>query len=303
MCRSNPTATFVYETVLGYFLQDDPETVAAGFDYTATNFGLKDRTYESDKEFDAYGVKTQWERFEQEVFRLNREDAPEVRYKVLFLARHGQGLHNVKEKLYGREEWDRYWAAQDGDSESNWVDARLTDLGIQQALAANAFWKRQMAEQNIPTPQRYYTSPLYRCLETASHTFSNLALPPDRPFMPVVKELLREVHSVHTCDRRSTRMSLSHAFPDFAFEPGFAEDDELWRAERRESDDEANTRVKSLLDDIFTNDGKEKIWISFTSHSGATGALLRVLGHRPFRVETGAVMPVLVRAQRVEKAR
>ncbi|KAI4209605.1 MAG: hypothetical protein LQ351_007502 [Letrouitia transgressa] len=303
MCHSTPNATFVYETVKEYFLQDDPETVTAGFDYTATNFGLRDRSYESDEKLDAqHGRKTQWKRFEQEVLRLNREDKPEARYKVLFLARHGQGVHNVKEKFYGREEWDRYWAAQDGDSESDWVDAHLTELGIQQALAANTFWKRQMAEQNIPMPQRYYTSPLYRCLETASRTFFNLDLPPDRPFKPVVKELLREVHGVHTCDRRSTCSSLSNAFPAFAFEPGFTEDDELWRAERRESDEEADARAKRLLDDIFAHDGKETMWISFTSHSGVTGALLRVLGHQPFRVETGAVMPVLVRAQRLQKS-
>ncbi|KAL9046453.1 MAG: hypothetical protein Q9214_000708 [Letrouitia sp. 1 TL-2023] len=215
MCHSATNATFVYESVTGYFLQDDPDTVAAGFDYTATNFGLKDRAYESDERFDAqHGEKTQWERFEQEVLRLNREDTPGVRYKVLFLARHGQGLHNMKENFYGRKEWDRYWAAQDGDSESDWIDAHLTELGIQQALAANAFWKRQMAEQNIPTPQRYYTSPMYRCLETASRTFSNLDLPPDRLFKPVVKEVEPNFSCFFPSFPRSPlNCSLSHSLP------------------------------------------------------------------------------------------
>lgn len=50
-----------------------------------------------------------------------------------------------------------------------------------------------------------------------------------------------------------------------------------------------------LLDDVFGNDGSS--FVSFTSHSGAIGSLLRVLGHQEFRLATGAVIPVLVRAE------
>lgn len=70
-----------------------------------------------------------------------------------------------------------------------WVDAHLTEAGIEQAKSVNAFWKREISEQHIPLPQSYYTSPLHRCLTTASVTFSGLELPPDRPFAPVVKEV------------------------------------------------------------------------------------------------------------------
>ena len=37
-----------------------------------------------------------------------------------------------------------------------------------------------------------------------------------------------------------------------------------------------------------------------TSHGGAIAAILRVVGHRPFELRTGAVVPVLVRAQTVK---
>lgn len=118
---------------------------------------------------------------------------------------------------YSISHLQRYWAAQDGDSESDWVDAHLTELGIQQALAANTFWKRQMAEQNIPMPQRYYTSPLYRCLETASRTFFNLDLPPDRPFKPVVKEVKTTLSffslSLFFLAPRCAAHSLTHSSP------------------------------------------------------------------------------------------
>ena len=56
--------------------------------------------------------------------------------------------------------------------------------------------------------------------------------------------------------------------------------------------------MKKLLDDIFTHD--DSTYISFTTHSGSIASLLRVIGHREFRIPTGALMPVLVRADSTE---
>lgn len=75
-----------------------------------------------------------------------------------------------------------------------------------------------------------------------------------------------------------------------------SEEDELWEAGHRESDGEIDARMGRLLDDVFGAD--EGNFVSFTSHSGAICSLLRVLGHREFRPATGAVIPVLVRAER-----
>ena len=36
-----------------------------------------------------------------------------------------------------------------------------------------------------------------------------------------------------------------------------------------------------------------------TSHGGAIGGILRVVGHRPFGLSTGGVIPVLVKAERI----
>lgn len=83
----------------------------------------------------------------------------------------------------------RYWAAQEGDSSCSWVDPHLTETGIQQAQTVNAFWKHQLAVAKMPAPERYYCSPLYRCLETANLTFTGLDLPADRPYKPVVMEV------------------------------------------------------------------------------------------------------------------
>ena len=53
--------------------------------------------------------------------------------------------------------------------------------------------------------------------------------------------------------------------------------------------------MKKLLDDIFTND--VSTYISFTTHSGSIASLLRVIGHRQFRLPTGALIPVFVKAE------
>jgi len=88
-------------SVPGFFAQDLPETDPFLFSHEKSNFGLLD-SFNMDL-FPAtpsviglelvYGAP--WDRFKDAIAALNR-DAPEgTSYRVLFLARHGQGHHNV----------------------------------------------------------------------------------------------------------------------------------------------------------------------------------------------------------------
>ena len=103
---------------------------------------------------------------------------------------------------------------------------------------------------------------------------------------------------MHTCDRRSTKTYIQQRYPAYNIEAGFAENDELWDPEARESDLALDTRLKRLLDDVFKHD--DSTFISLTSHSGAVSSILRVLGHRPFPLVTGSIIPVLVKAEIIE---
>ncbi|KKK22363.1 hypothetical protein P175DRAFT_067575 [Aspergillus ochraceoroseus IBT 24754] len=287
---------FEFSTVTGYFLQDEDSTDPATFDYVASNFGLISRTYDSDAEFDPDGQKTQWERLAYTIDKMNRESNPDVCFKLLFLGRHGEGVHNVAESRYGTELWDCYWSLQDGDEHGNWVDARLTELGIAQAQIAHDAWEKQ-ARHKIPAPQSYYVSPLNRCLATASVTFKGLlGLPHTEPFRPIIKELLRETLGLHTCDSRSPKSAISAEYPDFQFESGFSEEDPLYDAKLRESNSARDARLRDLLLDIVARDGNT--FLSLTAHSGAITSILNVVGHREFPLATGAVIPVLVRGVR-----
>ena len=216
---------------------------------------------------------------------------------MLFLGRHGQGWHNVAESKYGTKAWDCYYSMLDGYDGVIWADAHLTPVGEQQALDVHDLWAQQLA-QGLPAPERYYVSPLTRTLQTADLSFANLSLPPAKPYKPYVVELLREALGVHTCDRRSTLSQIASLFPHATFEPGFPDADELWEKDYREPASARRYRLATLLDDIFASD--ENMFLSLTSHSGAIASILEAVGHRAFRLETGGVIPVVLRAERVE---
>ncbi|KAL1961463.1 hypothetical protein VTO42DRAFT_191 [Malbranchea cinnamomea] len=289
-----------YSTVTGYFVQDDPATDPHTIDIYKTDFGLIDQTYDTDAEFDPDREKSQWERFEYKIRHLNRNAAPDTEFKLLYLGRHGQGYHNVAEALYGTAAWECHWAKLEGDGNITWSDPELTELGVQQAENVRDTWLAQM-ENGIPLPETYYTSPLKRCLETAKITFARLPLPSSKPFIPTVKELLRETIGIHTCDRRSSRTYIRTAYPTYRIEHGFAETDPLWDPELRESNSARTARMRTLLDDIFTHDSST--FVSLTAHGGAIESILEAVGHRHFHPPIGGVVPVLVRAERKRGAR
>ena len=289
-----------YTTITGLFLQDDPATDPRNFDYVTSNLGLINQTYPTDPKYDPDLSKSPWQRLAYYIRHLNIQSPKTTTYRLLYLARHGEGFHNVAEHYYGTKAWDCYWSKLPGNGSITWIDAHLTANGVAQAKVAHNFWRAAIMEQEIMMPQSYYVSPLDRCLATANVTFGGLedVLPREYPFVPVVKELLREVLGVHTCDRRSDRQYIVKNYPEYVIEKGFVEVDPLWDPDVRESEAQTVMRMKTLLDDIVTND--ENTFISLTSHSGAITAMLHVLGHRPFGLQTGGVIPVLVKVDMVE---
>lgn len=261
------------------------------------NFGLIDRSYPTDTSDSSSKI---WPRFEQYIRSIASSTGPNESYKVLFLGRHGQGWHNVAESKYGTKAWDCYYSALDGHDGLVWADAHLTPAGAQQAKDVHTLWATQLP-RGLPAPETYYVSPLTRTIQTAALSFANLPLPRDAPYAPYIAELLREALGVHTCDRRSTRTQIASAFPDVVFEPGFADADPLWEADYREPAGARRYRLASFLDDVFARD--DKVFLSLTSHSGAIASILEAVGHRGFRLETGGVIPVFLKAERVEGSR
>lgn len=68
-------------------------------------------------------------------------------YKLLILARHGQGYHNAAILRYGMEKWDAYWSLLSGDEHGEWLDSKLTPLGKDQVRRTGSNVLLPMAKQ------------------------------------------------------------------------------------------------------------------------------------------------------------
>ncbi|KAG6839867.1 hypothetical protein H0H87_012769, partial [Tephrocybe sp. NHM501043] len=73
---------------------------------------------------------------------------------------------------------------------------------------------------------------------------------------------LREMYGVHTCDQRRTRSYIKATFSEFSIEHGFSENDLLWEADVRETDEHIAGRAKQVLDLVFSED-KETCMLYF----------------------------------------
>ena len=293
-----------YSTVKGIFLQDDDSTDPSTFDPVSpcaqspsrSNLSYLMVPTNAFQITSNFGLKSSsWPAFTQMVSTLNSQAPPGTSYKTIFFARHGEGWHNVARAYYGDIEWVTYWGERKGNGTVTWFDAHLTPNGIQQAAKLGAAWQHQISNEGTPAPQSYYTSPLDRTCETANVTFSALRLPEGAiPFVPTIKENLREELGVFTENERSNKTWIASTFPTYKFEDGFTEDDELWSPLLLELPNQLDSRVKGLLDDVWNSD--ENRFLSFTSHSLAIAGLLRVIGHRTFDLGTGGMIPVLIQA-------
>lgn len=63
-------------------------------------------------------------------------------------------------------------------------------------------------------------------------------------------------------------------------------------------DADIDARMKKFLDEVLGQTYAKQQVLSFTAHSGAIASILRVTGHRPFALQTGGVIPVVVKTTR-----
>lgn len=180
-----------------------------------------------------------------------------------------------------------------------WVDAKLTEDGIGLARQLGHLWLEWAGTTGVPLPETLYTSPLARCLETTKLVYAPVMAKHERSFQPVVKELLRERLTNHTCDKRSTRLWITEHYPEYVLDQDFEMEDTLWRADRYETNDEHVARKRRLLEDIFAND--KSTFLSLTTHSYAISAILEVVEAPHFRVSEGAIVPLLIKAEEVKR--
>ncbi|PCH39994.1 phosphoglycerate mutase-like protein [Wolfiporia cocos MD-104 SS10] len=278
---------YTFSIVTGYFAQDDPNANPAVIGALPSHFGLLDDSAD------------RWSKFTTRIAELNGSAPSGTMYKVLFLGRHGQGFHNVAEAKYGTEAWDEYWSKLYGDADIIWgPDPLLTNLGITQAQEARSAWLAEVPSE-MPIPDRCYASPLHRALSTWEITFSGGGVFPQGDERVMILENLREEHGVHTCDMRNPLSTIQRNFPPpvHSFEPGFTEDDLIWRPDERETKEHIKARAATVLNIICTN--QQDVYISVTAHGGIINGLLAAMGRTSYALPTGGVLPLVVRVESV----
>lgn len=183
-----------------------------------------------------------------------------------------------------------------GDDKETWFDAHLTDVGIQQARDLNTFWTDLIATDGAPLPQTLFTSPLARCLQTTEYIFGPLMVAHSQPFQPIVKELLRERITLHTCDLRRPASWIRENYPSYELEAGFAEADGFGRDGHAETDDEHVARKQAALEDVWSRECGDVV--SLTVHSYAIRAIQAACGGKTCRTREGTSIAILVRGER-----
>ncbi|SCZ90286.1 BZ3500_MvSof-1268-A1-R1_Chr1-3g01894 [Microbotryum saponariae] len=294
-----------YTTVQGFFKQADPKFNSKGYDLLDDSFGLIEQGPD------------RWHTFHAQIDKLNREADKQTTYKVVYLARHGQGYHNVAESKYGTAAWDAYWSRLETDGNITWgPDPPLTPLGRRQAEDINTAWKRQVAE-GVPLPERLYSSPFTRAADTLQITWHDILL--NKGLKPLILERLRETIGCHTCDKRSEKTIIRERFPTYDIEPGFSEHDQLWSTDYQESPRQQALRIQQQLNQVSPSEETYKpsnltrerarslvgsqifdtdpsTFISITAHSGVINAFFRVVEHPDVSILPGGFVPIVVRA-------
>ncbi|CAK9436472.1 uncharacterized protein LODBEIA_P10300 [Lodderomyces beijingensis] len=269
-----------FEPVQNFFKQSSMETDDMGFRYTADDFGA---------------LKA-WGEILEELKQLNKasnsDNGTNIRYKLMFFARHGQGWANVAGRKYSRDEWYEKWRFLGTDGEITWgPDADLTELGVDQAWENHHAWRHQLS-RGAPWPRSFYVSPLQRAIKTHNITWDHQ---PAR-----VVENLRETIGLHLCHRRSNRSSLESRFPNLVFDDAVPEEDLVFDSyvrPHKESLSEQFVRVNGVLSEIFENDENDVICV--TSHAGTIRSFITVIGHRKFTIPTGGMIPIVVRGEKI----
>ncbi|XP_044475873.1 phosphoglycerate mutase-like protein 1 [Mangifera indica] len=209
---------------------------------------------------------------------------PSHRCKTIHLVRHAQGVHNVA----GEKDPHAYLSY-------DYFDAHLTPLGWQQVEKLHKHVHETGLSKRI---ELVITSPLLRTMQTAVGVFGGegyvdgIDAPPlmvekagnsnrsaisslnCRSFIAV--ELCREHLGVHPCDKRRSISEYRPLFPTFDFSLIENDEDILWTADTRETNEHVAKRGMEFINWLWTRKEKE---IAVVSHSGFLYHTLSAFGN------------------------
>ncbi|KAL7007040.1 putative phosphoglycerate mutase pmu1 [Cystobasidiomycetes sp. EMM_F5] len=279
--KTNVFTPTSYSVVSGIFIQDSAayNSLPSNYSMLTDSFGLIDKSTNA------------WQNLTSYINNLNAQADSQTAYKLMWMARHGEGWHNYAPTVLGDEAFSCYWGTVNGNGNLTWgPDAALTPNGTAEGLANNAAWKQQI-QAGITLPQSFYSSPMQRSMQTLNYTWSDIVL--NQNVKPMVKENLRETIGLYTYEQRFNQSTIAATFP-WNFEPGFSQVDQLWNPFYSEAPSQQTLRTLGVLNQIFATDSSSII--SITAHSGTIYAAYEVFGHQYVGIGYGGFIPILVKA-------
>ncbi|CAF0912149.1 unnamed protein product [Didymodactylos carnosus] len=206
-----------------------------------------------------------WNQFNDDFNQLTLKYNSSV--KCLYFIRHAVGFHNEMEERVGTEQWERVIAKTD-----QFFDANLTERGKMATRSLRD--KISLAMEQGLKIDMIVTSPLSRAIQTAEIALESLF---KSNTIPVYShEYLRETMGIHTCDKRRTKSELELLYPHINFDGLISEEDTLWNANERETDDSRLERATEFLQWLWKFvDAKH---IAIFGHSGILQSCTIALG-------------------------
>lgn len=180
--------------------------------------------------------------------------------KIVHFQRHGQGYHNLMGDILRdvgiQPDIDSQDPAVNPWIRPEIVDSPLTETGkwqcsIQRGVASNL------------NPELVVVSPLLRAIQTAKLSFIDYYGNPNIPW--IAHEGCREETGVLTCNRRRTLSEIQADFPGLTFHPSMTEDDGLWNANERESNQSKSDRIYDFLTNFIAT--RSEYNIAVVGHS------------------------------------
>ncbi|CAL9728414.1 probable phosphoglycerate mutase Pmu1p [Monosporozyma unispora] len=231
----------------------------------------------------------------KELYDSIPQDTATHEYKLLVVARHGQGYHNAAIARYGQDLWMKKWSILNGDEHGEWLDSKLTPLGQEQVSNAGKEVLLPMITDLGFLPHMFFSSPMRRCLETFigswNHVFNTYPelIKGQASLQVKIFENIREVFNTHPCNERVEHSVTINEYQDYKtpsgltihweYEDDYPEKDQLWDTEHWETREEIDARIRDGLTSVFYNVNPDDKLISITCHSKVIESILRITEH------------------------
>ncbi|KAL7473583.1 hypothetical protein ACHAXS_014135 [Conticribra weissflogii] len=201
--------------------------------------------------------------------------------KTIYLIRHGVAAHNVHDPVTGERPDYHNPALTDpplihqGERQASVLGENLKRMGINDASRSMENMSVERAESamdsdgderqgNLPI-ELIVTSPLTRCLQTASHIFpsyfqahssdeNNIMLDESSQHYVLNKDCkicchgdIREAYGMHYPDKRSPLSKVKSKYPTIAYHPAITEHDTDWQPHTRETRHDVTERARKFF--------------------------------------------------------